>query len=70
MYKFTKRIRFNQLEEGDMFTFRKNGEIRYEEDVLMRMNCFDSYGFECNVLQTISGGIDHIYNPHRYVWKE
>lgn len=29
---FTERVRFNQLEEGDLFTFRKNGILTGNPD--------------------------------------
>lgn len=72
-YAFTKKVRFNQLDEGDVFTFRKNGKIVDDGDELLRHDheYFNKkngrYVCDANVL-SYGGGWFKINNTRCWVW--
>lgn len=68
MKQFTKKMRFNQLKEGDLFTFRKNGLITndYNNDQLLRYSKVIN-GDKCNAL-CYGGAWFRINNKHSIVW--
>lgn len=65
--RFTEKIRFNQLEEGDLFTFRKNGILTgHPDDELLR---YDSWG-ETKANALCYGGVWFtIKNTRSWVWR-
>ena len=72
MTRFTEKIRFNKLEEGDLFTFRKNGVLTGNpDDELLRHDSSwtDYYGeVKVNVL-SYGGGWFKINNTRSWVWR-
>ena len=71
--RFTEKVRFNQLEEGDLFTFRKNGILTGDPlDELLRYDwswCDNGNDWhDCNVLD-YGGGHYKINNTRCWVWR-
>ena len=66
--QFTEKIRFNQLKEGDLFTFRKNGESKgyHTDDELLRydkvVNAGTIFEKKCNAWFKIN-------NTRSWVWR-
>ena len=71
--RFTEKVRFNQLEEGDLFTFRKNGILTGDPDdeLLRHDKCWiDSFGRERRVNAVCYGGAwFKINNKRAWVWR-
>lgn len=69
---FTERVRFNHLEEGDLFTFRKNGILTGDpEDELIRHDnsWVDGFGeIKVNAL-SYGGAWFKINNIRSWVWR-
>lgn len=70
---YVKRIRFNKLKEGDVFTFRKNGCIgKHPDDELLRWNTgFTnnwSRKFETFNVLSYGGAAFRIKNTRCFVW--
>lgn len=72
MSQYVKKIRFNKLKEGDVFTFRKNGAIgNHPDDELLRWNTghTDLCGkFVTSNVLSYGGGGFHIKNTRKWVW--
>ena len=70
--QFTERVRFNQLEEGDLFTFRKNGILTGDpDDELLRYDniWIDCFG-ETKANALCYGGVwFKINNTRSWVWR-
>ena len=68
--KFTERVRFNQLEIGDIFTFRKNGIVNDSDDELERRDTAWSTNGQWheNNIYTPWGG-SKINNTRSWVWR-
>lgn len=71
--RFTEKVRFNQLEEGDLFTFRKNGILTGDpEDELLRHDnsWTDCFRREIKVNALCYGGAwFKINNTRSWVWR-
>ena len=71
--QFTERVRFNQLKEGDLFTFRKNGCAgNHPDDELLRysnvINAGTIFEKKCNAL-CYGGAWFKINNVRSWVWR-
>lgn len=70
---FTERVRFNQLEEGDLFTFRKNGILtgNPDDELLRHDNSWtDRFGRKIKVNALCYGGAwFKINNVCSWVWR-
>lgn len=72
--QFTEKVRFNQLKEGDLFTFRKNGESKgyHTDDELLRydrvVNAGTIFEKKCNAL-CYGGAWFKINNTRSWVWR-
>ena len=70
--RFTEKVRFSQLKEGDLFTFRKDGQIGgHSDDELLRYNnVIDNglYKVHCNAL-CYGGAWFKINNTRAWVWR-
>lgn len=73
MTRFTERVRFNQLEEGDLFTFRKDGILtgNPNDELLRYDNSWeDCFGRIVNVNVLCYGGTwFKINNTRAWVWR-
>ena len=71
--QFTEKVRFNQLEEGDLFTFRKNGILTGDpDDELLRYDngWTDCSGRKIKVNALCYGGAwFKINNVRSWVWR-
>lgn len=66
--RFTEKVRFNQLKDGDLFTFRKGGKIGdHPDDELLRHDN-EVNKIRCNAL-SYGGGWYKINNTRAWVWR-
>lgn len=68
--QFTEKIRFNQLEIGDLFTFRKNGILTGDpDDELLRYDREELFGPVTANALCYGGAWFMIKNTRSWVWR-
>ena len=70
---YTEKVRFSQLKEGDMFTFRKNGEVDeydFSSECIREDNYIGIDGiYATSNVTTFCGAKFNIKNHRCWVWR-